>query len=132
MIGVKGSDEAIAAFNQMKLRHDNAYIIFKVEGELINVESSLSREESGDDYLEQFVMNIKQSGEPRYGVVDWNHKLLFVAWSPDLANGRAKMTYASAREGFRQQLEGIQLTLQATDDGELTKEAIVEKTASNV
>ena len=65
-------------------------------------------------------------------MVDWNNKLLFVAWSPDTGKGKDKMVYASVREAFIESLVGIQVKIQATDDGELTKEIIVAQTKSNV
>lgn len=42
------------------------------------------------------------------------------------------MKYASCKEGFIQELDGIQIKLQATDDGELSSALIKEKTKSNV
>jgi hypothetical protein len=42
------------------------------------------------------------------------------------------MKYASCKEGFIQELVGLQIKLQATDDAELSSEAIIEKTKSTV
>ena len=42
------------------------------------------------------------------------------------------MKYASCKEGFVQELVGIQIKVQATDDGELSKDVIIEKTKSKV
>ena len=71
-------------------------------------------------------------GEPRYGVIDWNNKLLFVAWVPDTAKGKNKMVYASIREAFIESLVGIQIKTQCTDDSELSVDMIAEQTKSNV
>ena len=43
-----------------------------------------------------------------------------------------KMEYSSCKEAFINSLVGIQLKLQANDDGDLTEEIINEKTKSNV
>ena len=84
------------------------------------------------DYLDQFIADCKAAGTCRYGVVDSNNKLLFVAWTPDGAKGKHKMIYASIRESFIESLVGIQIKIQATDDGELSKERIEKETKSKV
>ena len=71
-------------------------------------------------------------GQPRFSVVDWNHKLCFVSWVPDTSKAQNKMKYATCKEGFIQELVGIQIKLQATDDAELSQDIIKEKTKSNV
>ena len=42
------------------------------------------------------------------------------------------MKYASSKEAFKTELQGISAALQATDDGELTIEAFDEKCKSKV
>ena len=91
-----------------------------------------NKNKKGAEYLDAFCTEIKAAGAPRFAVVDWNHKLCFVAWSPDTAKGKDKMQYATIREGFVSQLEGIQLKIQATDDGELNPEVITKTTESKV
>eukprot|EP00481_Brizalina_sp_1-RS-2013_P000113 TRINITY_DN10264_c0_g1_i1.p1 TRINITY_DN10264_c0_g1~~TRINITY_DN10264_c0_g1_i1.p1 ORF type:complete len:102 (-),score=24.34 TRINITY_DN10264_c0_g1_i1:127-432(-) len=95
--------------------------------------SGINAEYMGDgDYLDQFIDDTKAGGTCRFGVVDWNNKLLFVAWSPDTAKGKDKMVYASVREAFIESLVGIQIKIQCTDDSELSKEEIIKQTASKV
>jgi len=98
------------------------------------VEKSVLKEncEDKEDWRAEFVAAVKKSGEPRFAVVDWNNKLLFVSWVPDTSKGKDKMVYASVKEQFTQQLVGVHGKLQATDDGELNEDIIAEKTASNV
>jgi hypothetical protein len=132
MINVSANDDALQAFNDMKLGGKTAYIAFMVEGSDIKVEEKVMKADVDADYLGSFAALMKKSGEPRFGIVDWNHKLLFVAWTPDTAKARHKMTYSSCKEPFVQALPGIQLKLQATDDKELSEEVIKEKTKSNV
>jgi len=132
MIGVKATEDTLKVFNDMKLGKKVAYLIFCVEGAEIKVESSKTKEEVGDDYLDAFISEVKASGQPRFAVVDWNHKLCFVSWVPDTSKPKNKMAYASCKEAFVQELVGIQIKLQATDDGELSKAAINEKVKSNV
>ncbi|CAD6210646.1 unnamed protein product [Miscanthus lutarioriparius] len=44
---------------------------------------------------------------------------IFIAWSPDTAKIRNKMLYASPKERFKRELDGIQVELQATDPTEM-------------
>jgi hypothetical protein len=75
---------------------------------------------------------VKKVGELRFAVVDWNHKLCFVAWIPENSKNVLKMTYSSVKEPFIQELTGIQAKINATDDGELSTKNIEEKTKSHV
>ena len=132
MLNIKASDDALEKFNGMKLGKKTAYIIFTIKGSDINVESEVLKADVDEDYLEAYIEAVKKSGQPRFSVVDWNHKLCFVSWVPDTSKAQNKMKYATCKEGFIQELVGIQIKLQATDDGELSKDIIVEKTKSNV
>merc|ERR1711994_619169 len=98
----------------------------------ILVDSSGVKAEIGDDWRESFVAAVKESGSCRYGVIDWNNKLLFVSWVPDTAKAKDKMVYASIKEAFIQSLVGIQIKIQCTDDSELSLDMIAEQTKSNV
>jgi len=132
MIGVRATEDALKKFNEMKLGKKIAYIIFVVDGANINVEKTVTKEEVGDNFLGGFIKAVKESGQPRFAVVDWNHKLLFVGWTPDTSKPKSKMSYASCKEAFVSELVGIQIKLQATDDKELSEENIIDKTKSNV
>eukprot|EP00483_Globobulimina_turgida_P001062 UN01064 len=142
MLKIPPTDEAQSVFERMKLKHKIAFMVFKVakvdeddkkcKDEVIKVDQIVLKADVGDDYLDAFIDCTKSSGTCRYGVVDWNGKLLFVAWSPDTAKGKDKMVYASIREAFIESLVGIQIKIQCTDDGEFSQEEIIKKTASKV
>jgi len=132
MINVKATAETLEKFNTMKLGKKHAYIIFNIEAANIVVEKEVLKADAGDDYLEKYIADVKESGQPRFSVVDWNHKLCFVSWVPDTSKAQSKMKFASCKEGFIQELVGVQKKLQATDDSELSTEAIIEVTKSNV
>ncbi|RAL50638.1 unnamed protein product [Cuscuta campestris] len=66
--------------------------------------------------------------ECRYAVYDFDFvtaescqksKIFFIAWSPDTARVRNKMIYASTKDRFKRELDGIQVELQATDPTEM-------------
>ncbi|KAG2670202.1 hypothetical protein I3760_14G073600 [Carya illinoinensis] len=42
-------------------------------------------------------------------------RIFFIAWSPDTSRIRSKMIYASSKDRFKRELDGIQMELQATD-----------------
>ena len=71
----------------------------------------------------------------RYAV--WDHalenndgckitRLVFVLWSPDNAPLKSKMLYASSKDFLKQQLDGIGVELQATDESEVEFESMEE------
>eukprot|EP00483_Globobulimina_turgida_P002717 UN02722 len=142
MLRIMPTDEALEGFEKMKLRHKIAFIVFKVarkdeddkkcKDEVIKIDVVATKADVGDGYLGAFIEATKNAGTCRYGVVDWNNKLLFVAWSPDTAKGKDKMVYASIREAFIEALVGIQIKIQCTDDGEFSEEEIIKKTQSKV
>ena len=160
MLNIGATDECLNTFNNMKLKHKIAGLVFYVtkkdnkKKQVIEIEKQLDKEECGDDARDAFIAAIKESGmlvlnlfaqirififcvilslgTTRYGVIDHNNKLLFVSWVPDTAKPKDKMVYASIKEAFIESLVGVQIKTQCTDDSELSKEAIAELTKSNV
>jgi hypothetical protein len=111
-----------------------AFVILKVEGDEIVTERAFSKEklvaEGLEDYRPYFVEVLRDAGEPRLSVIDWNRELVLVGWSPDAADKASKMLYASAAESLLRQVDGISRTIQATDDSELSKsvlKALIER-----
>ncbi|KAL2502885.1 Actin-depolymerizing factor 4 [Forsythia ovata] len=51
-------------------------------------------------------------------------KIFFIAWSPDNSRVRSKMIYASSKDRFKRELDGIQVELQATDPTEMDLDVI--------
>jgi cofilin len=47
--------------------------------------------------------------------------------SPDDANVKNKMIFASSKDALRRRLDGIHIELQATDFTEISKEILLEK-----
>merc|ERR1712173_540240 len=70
----------------------------------IAVEKQAKKEDLDEDYRESFIDAVKESGSCRYGVVDYQNKLLFVSWVPDTAKPKDKMVYASIKEAFIESL----------------------------
>jgi len=134
--GVGVSDEVVEQFNNFKLQkapHNFRYFIYKIEGdEEIVIESTGPKTES----YKEFEAKLQQiTDECRYGLVDYEFttddgrktsKLVFVSWSPDTAKIKSKMVYASSREALKRVLNGVGITLTATDNSELSDEAVKE------
>ncbi|KAI7755828.1 hypothetical protein M8C21_032501, partial [Ambrosia artemisiifolia] len=83
---------------------------------------------SPDASYEDFT-NSLPSNECRYAVYDLDFitdencqksKIFFIAWAPDTSKVRAKMVYASSKDRFKRELDGIQVELQATDPSEMS------------
>ncbi|KAE8727524.1 Actin-depolymerizing factor 1 [Hibiscus syriacus] len=75
--------------------------------------------ETYQDFLEALPDN-----QCRYAVFNYNFvtdencqksKIFFFTWAPDTSRVRSKMLYASSKNKFKLQLDGIQFELQSTD-----------------
>merc|ERR1712176_1012819 len=96
----------------LKLKHKDAYMICAIskkkdsKDEEISIEKLVKKADCDNEYLEAFVDALKESGTCRFGVVDWNNKLVFVSWVPDTGKAQDKMKYASVTEAFKTSLVG--------------------------
>lgn len=76
----------------------------------------------------------------RYAIFDFNYekspgegqrsKICFFSWSPDTSKVKQKMLYASSKDALRKKLVGVGVEVQATDMGEISYEAVLEKVKS--
>ncbi|KAI6693534.1 hypothetical protein NL676_021244 [Syzygium grande] len=78
----------------------------------------------------------EEENDCRYAVYDFDFvtsencqksKIFFIAWSPSVSRIRAKMLYATSKDRFRRELEGIHYEIQATDPTEMDLEVIRER-----
>eukprot|EP00486_Rosalina_sp_Unknown_P002405 CAMPEP_0201564076 /NCGR_PEP_ID=MMETSP0190_2-20130828/1943_1 /ASSEMBLY_ACC=CAM_ASM_000263 /TAXON_ID=37353 /ORGANISM="Rosalina sp." /LENGTH=133 /DNA_ID=CAMNT_0047979727 /DNA_START=112 /DNA_END=513 /DNA_ORIENTATION=+ len=133
MLAISASEACLEAFEKLKMKKKTAYQIYAIQGKNIECEVDVLKADAGeeDEYAQKFIDELKGKGV-RYGVIDYNGKVLFVSWSPDTGKAQNKMKYASSKEPFKTSLVGLTATLQATDDGELTVDAFKEKCKSKV
>ncbi|ODQ67859.1 cofilin [Nadsonia fulvescens var. elongata DSM 6958] len=131
--GVTVNDEALTAFNELKLGRKTKYIIFALNDSKTEiVVSSTSNSESYDDFLADLPEN-----DCRYAIYDFEYetasgegkrsKIVFYTWSPDTAPIRPKMVYASSKDSLRRALTGISADIQGTDFSEVAYDTILEK-----
>ncbi|CAG7880217.1 unnamed protein product [Brassica rapa] len=126
--GMAVEDECKLKFLELKAKRNYRFIIFRIDGQQVVVEKLGSPEENYDDFSNSLPAN-----ECRYAVYDFDFttnencqksKIFFIAWSPDSSRVRMKMVYASSKDRFKRELDGIQVELQATDPSEMSFDII--------
>ncbi|PWA83059.1 ADF/Cofilin/Destrin, ADF-H/Gelsolin-like domain protein [Artemisia annua] len=121
-------DECKLKFLELKAKRTFRYIVFKIEEKQkeVIVEKVGQPTESHEDFAASL-----PDTECRYAVFDYDFvteencqksRIFFIAWSPDTARVRSKMIYASSKDRFKRELDGIQVELQATDPTEMDLE----------
>ncbi|XP_057952153.1 actin-depolymerizing factor 12-like isoform X1 [Malania oleifera] len=126
--GMAVDDECKLKFLDLKAKRSYRYIVFKIENQKVMVEKLGTPEESYDNFTDSLPPN-----ECRYAVYDFDFttdencqksKIFFIAWSPDISKVRMKMVYASSKDRFKRELDGIQVELQATDPSEMSLDIV--------
>ncbi|CAA2952861.1 actin-depolymerizing factor 12-like [Olea europaea subsp. europaea] len=124
-------DECKLKFLELKTKRNYRYIVFKIENQQVIVEKLGDPQDSYDDFTASLPTN-----ECRYAVYDFDFttnencqksKIFFVAWSPETSKIRMKMVYASTKDRFKRELDGIQVELQATDPSEMSIDIVKER-----
>ncbi|KAH9719630.1 actin-depolymerizing factor 1 [Citrus sinensis] len=123
-------DECKLKFLELKAKRSYRFIVFKIEEKIqqVTVEKLGEPNESYEDFTASL-----PADECRYAVYDFDFttdencqksKIFFVAWSPDTSRIRSKMLYASSKDRFRRELDGVQVELQATDPSEMSLDIV--------
>ncbi|KAF1872449.1 hypothetical protein Lal_00016747 [Lupinus albus] len=122
--GMAVHDDCKLRFQELKSKRSYRFILFKIEQQQVVVDKLGEPTESYDDFMASF-----PADECRYAVYDFDFtteencqksKIYFIAWSPDTSRVRMKMVYASSKDRFKRELDGIQVELQATDPSEMS------------
>ncbi|XP_038973686.1 zinc finger CCHC domain-containing protein 9 isoform X2 [Phoenix dactylifera] len=128
--GMAVNDECKLKFLELKAKRNFRFIIFKIDEKIqqVSVEKLGQPDESYDDFTASLPAN-----ECRYAVFDFDFvtdencqksKIIFISWSPDTSRVRSKMLYASSKDRFKRELDGIQVELQATDPSEMSLDIV--------
>lgn len=131
--GMGISDHSKSTFMDLKRKRVHRYVIFQIDEKKkeVVVEKTGGPAESYEDFTAALPQN-----DCRYAVYDYDFvtsdncqksKIFFIAWSPSTSRIRAKMLYATSRERFRRDLDGIHYEIQATDPTEMDLEVIKER-----
>ncbi|XP_076920450.1 actin-depolymerizing factor 7-like isoform X2 [Bidens hawaiensis] len=121
-------DDCKLKFLELKAKRNHRFLIFKIVDQQVTVDKIGGPNESYEDFT-----NALPRDECRYAVFDFDFitdenvqksKIFFIAWSPDTSKVRMKMVYASSKDRFKRELDGIQVELQATDPSEMSFDII--------
>ena len=135
--GVTIEDDCIRSFNDMKLKHDKRYIIYRINEE----QSKITIEEIGEKSktYADFKKSLLAKDGPRYAVVDFEYKkaetgqiqdkLVFVFWCPDIFKIKLKMVYASSKDSLTKPLNGIAKVIQANEADDIEEKEIQSQLA---
>ncbi|KAL9256254.1 Actin-depolymerizing factor 2-like protein [Drosera capensis] len=121
--GIAVHDDCKLKFLELKAKRTFRFIVFKIEEKQVVVEKLGEPAETYEDFTASL-----PADECRYAIYDFDFvteencqksKIFFIAWCPDAARVRSKMIYASSKDRFKRELDGIQVELQATDPTEM-------------
>ncbi|KAJ0020485.1 hypothetical protein Pint_32330 [Pistacia integerrima] len=123
--GMAVHDDCKLKFLELKAKRTYRFIVFKIEEKQkqVIVEKVGEPSQSYEDFAASLPVD-----ECRYAVYDFDFvteencqksRIFFIAWSPDTSRVRSKMIYASSKDRFKRELDGIQVELQATDPTEM-------------
>lgn len=138
--GVAVAEECVARFQELRGGRAHRFVVFKVDDALqrVVVEKAggraagfgdLAASLPADDcryavYDHDFTVGVGDAAAAAGELEAPRSRIVFVAWAPEAAGVRSKMVYASSCEGFRKELDGVQVDLQATEPGELTLDVL--------
>ncbi|KAL8232568.1 hypothetical protein R6Q57_002346 [Mikania cordata] len=126
--GMAVNDECKLKFLELKSKRNYRFITYKIIDQQVIVDKIGGHNETYDDFT-----NSLPADECRYAVFDFDFttdencqksKIFFIAWSPESSKVRMKMVYASSKDRFKRELDGIQVELQATDPSEMSFDII--------
>ncbi|VYS70910.1 unnamed protein product [Arabidopsis thaliana] len=123
--GMAVHDDCKLKFMELKTKRTHRFIIYKIE----ELQKQVIVEKIGEPgQTHEDLAASLPADECRYAIFDFDFvssegvprsRIFFVAWSPDTARVRSKMIYASSKDRFKRELDGIQVELQATDPTEM-------------
>ncbi|KAI3833934.1 hypothetical protein MKW98_007589 [Papaver atlanticum] len=130
--GIAVHDDCKQRFLELKAKRTFRFVVYKIEEK--DKQKQIIVEKLGEpaESYEDFTSNLP-ADECRYAIYDFDFvtaencqksKIFFIHWSPDTARVRTKMIYASSKERFKRELDGIQVELQATDPTEMDLDVI--------
>ncbi|KAG6483884.1 actin-depolymerizing factor 1-like [Zingiber officinale] len=123
-------DDCKLKFLELKAKRTFRFIIFNIDE--TNQQVTVEKLGQPDESYENFTSSLP-ANECRYAVFDFDFttdencqksKIFFISWAPDSSRVRSKMLYASSKDRFKRELDGIQVELQATDPSEMSFDII--------
>ncbi|KAK6161302.1 hypothetical protein DH2020_004683 [Rehmannia glutinosa] len=114
------ADHSKTTYMELQRKKVYRYVIFKIDEKKkeVVVEKTGSPAESYEDFTASLPEN-----DCRYAVYDFDYNNR----SPSISRIRAKMLYATSKERFRRELQGVHYEIQATDPTEMDLDVIRER-----
>ncbi|CDS37999.1 actin depolymerizing factor [Echinococcus multilocularis] len=127
--GVRCSDECLAKYNELKLKKNCRYILYKIEEQKEIVVDKIGERRCTFDDFKAELESLEKCA--RYAVLDFepdNNKsdLLLVSWIPDTASVRERMLYASSTDALKSQLTGFKSFVQVNEKADLNVNFFME------
>merc|ERR1711907_309615 len=131
--GVEVMPEVIEKYENMKIKKDHQYLIFKISDDKKYI--VLDKEGACGAKFEDFCPLLPDEA-CRYCVFDTEittkadataNKMMFISWSDDNAPIKKKMLYASSKLALKNSLPGLVEDFQATCKGDLVLADIQQK-----
>ena len=131
--GVAVNEECVKAFQELRAGRAHRFVVYKMDDA---VQQVVVEKVGGRDAGFEALAAALPADDCRYAVYDLEFvaddscgdtprsKIIFISWSPETAEIKNKMVYASSNEGFKKELDGVQIDVQATDPSELTLEIL--------
>ena len=125
------SEELEEAFVKMKQKRQTAYIVCVWKNPCFDLEIQKDKDTFDEPYLKDFITDINQSKQARYGLIDWNDKIMFLRYVPHESTAKNKMIYSAYYEQMWWRFQGINCRKTFDGDDELTEDALFCKMGYN-
>ncbi|KAG2542193.1 actin-depolymerizing factor 5 isoform X1 [Panicum virgatum] len=123
--GMNVKEECQRWFMEMKWKKVHRFVVYKIDERSRAV--LVDKVGGPGEGYEELVAALP-GDDCRYAVFDFDFvtvdncqksKIFFIAWSPAASRIRAKILYATSKQGLRRLLDGVHYEVQATDPSEM-------------
>lgn len=130
MSGISLSEDALNIFYLVRSKSKYKWVLWKINDGSTQVVIDKIGDPSST-YMD-FLRELPQD-DCRYAVYDYDFigpdgqkhsKIVFINWAPDVAKVKSKMMYASTKDFFKSNLEGLSVEFQGSDFDEISEEEI--------
>lgn len=130
MSGISLNADAVEVFYLVRSKSKYRWVIWRINDD--STEVVIEKLGDPSSTYNDFLRELPQE-DCRYAVYDYdfvgpdgqNHsKIVFINWAPDVAKVKSKMMYASTKDFFKSNLEGLSVEFQGSDFEEISNEEI--------
>ena len=135
--GIKPNDEALAKFNEFKMKKKLAAIVFKIDKKDGQEQVVCDKEFPKDGFKQDDLIEALPTDEGRFIYVDFDfenddgikvYKIVAILYCPTTAKAKKKMMYSTTYGSLNSQLGGgISTEMQCDSPAELSREHILKK-----